>query len=71
MDADYYYANAVNIASGKGFTENFIWNYLENPKGITHPSFTYWMPLTSIISSVALFLTKNLSFTVSRIPFFL
>jgi len=69
MDADYYYANAVNIASGKGFNENFVWNYLDNPKGIPHPAFTYWMPLASLVSSTAIFVTGNLSFPVSRIPF--
>ena len=71
MDADYYYANAVNIANGNGFNELFVWNYLDNPKGIPHPSFTYWMPLPSLISSTALFLSDNLSFPVSRIPYFL
>ncbi len=71
MDADYYYANAVHFASGKGFNEDFVWNYLDDPKGIPHPSFTYWMPLASLVSSAALFLTGNLSFPVSRIPFFL
>jgi hypothetical protein len=71
MDADYYYANAVNIASGKGFKENFVWNYLDNPKGIPHPSFTYWMPLASLVSSLGLVLTGDLSFPISKIPFFL
>lgn len=71
MDADYYYANAVNIANGKGLNESFLWNYLDDPTGIPHSSFTYWMPLASLVSSVALFLAGNSSFSVSRIPFFL
>jgi hypothetical protein len=71
MDADYYYANAVNIATGKGFNEDFIWNYLDNPKGIPHPSFTYWMPLASVVSSLSLILTGDLRFPISRIPFLL
>lgn len=71
MDADYYYANSINIANGKGFIENFVWNYLDNPNGIPHPSFSYWMPLASIVSSTAIFLSGNTSFQVSRIPFFL
>ena len=48
MDADYYYAVGLRIANGYGFSEPFIWNYLDNPAGIPHPSNAYWMPLTSL-----------------------
>jgi hypothetical protein len=48
MDADYYYIVGLRIANGFGFSEPFIWNYLDNPASIPHPSNAYWMPLTSL-----------------------
>lgn len=49
MDAYYYYHVAQNLAQGKGLVENLIWNYLEPPESIPHPSNLYWMPLTSLL----------------------
>ncbi len=49
MDAAYYYDIAENLASGRGFTENFIWNYLAQPSTLPQPSNAHWMPLTSIV----------------------
>jgi len=49
MDADYYYAIGLRIANGQGFSEPFLWNYLDNPSGLPHPSNAYWMPLTSLV----------------------
>ena len=46
MDADYYYATGLVLAEGQGFTEPFLWNYLDNPSGLPHPSHAYWMPMT-------------------------
>lgn len=48
MDADYYYTVGLRIVNGYGFSEPFIWNYLDKPASIPHPSNAYWMPLTSI-----------------------
>ncbi len=50
MDAAYSYVNALNLAAGYGFVENFVWNYLDNPAPPPHPSHLYWMPLTSILA---------------------
>ena len=50
MDAEYYYAGGLRLAGGDGFTEPFIWNYLDNPPGLPHPSHTYWMPLASLVA---------------------
>jgi hypothetical protein len=71
MDADYYFTTAREIASGNGFFQNFLWNYLDNPVGIPHPAFTYWMPLSSIIASIGLFITQSNEFVYARIPFVL
>jgi hypothetical protein len=71
MDADYYFGTAREIASGHGFIQNFLWNYLDNPASIPHPAFTYWMPLSSIITAVGLWLFRSNELIYSRIPFVL
>jgi hypothetical protein len=54
MDEAYSFINAVTLAEGRGFTEDFIWNYLNPPQTITHPGNLYWMPLSSLIAWVGL-----------------
>lgn len=51
MDDAYYYVNAINLAQGRGFVEDFVWNYLDQPDRPPQPSHLYWMPLTSILSA--------------------
>jgi len=69
MDADYYYASAIRLAAGQGFSEPFLWNYLDDPAGIPHPSHLYWMPLTSILAAGAMKLLGSTSFWTARMPF--
>jgi hypothetical protein len=71
MDADYYFGTAREIASGHGFVQNFLWNYLDNPASISHPAFTYWMPLSSIIAAMGLWFFRSNDLLYSRIPFVL
>jgi hypothetical protein len=67
MDADYYYSGAMQLANGKGFSEPFIWNYLDNPQGIPHPSHTYWMPLASILAAVGMIVAHSTNFLSARL----
>jgi hypothetical protein len=53
MDAEYYASIGAGIREGDGFNQNFLWNYLDDPTGIPHPSNTYWMPLASILSTIS------------------
>ncbi|MBI9035638.1 MAG: hypothetical protein JEZ03_14340, partial [Bacteroidales bacterium] len=69
MDGDYYYAIGLQLFEGKGFTEDFIWNFLDNPLEIPHPSNTYWMPLASIISFFGMKLFSSDSFIAARAVF--
>lgn len=66
-DAAYYFDVAKNLATGHGFTEDFIFIYLTPTKSVVHPSNFYWMPLTSIIIApfLALFGT---SWRIAEIP---
>jgi hypothetical protein len=69
MDAEYYYSGAQQLFRGNGFWEPFLWNYLDQPDGIPHPSHTYWMPLPSIISVGGMLLAGNDGFISARILF--
>lgn len=71
MDADYYFATAREIHSGHGFIQNFLWNYLDNPSGLPHPSFTYWMPLSALVSAFGLWIFQQDGLLFARLPFVL
>jgi 4-amino-4-deoxy-L-arabinose transferase-like glycosyltransferase len=51
MDAAYYAVGAVRLAQGGGLNEPFLWNYLDDPAGLPHPGFLYWMPLPSLLAA--------------------
>ncbi|HLW00569.1 MAG TPA: glycosyltransferase family 39 protein [Ktedonobacterales bacterium] len=67
IDAAYYYDVAKNIATGHGFTEDFILTYLTPAANVVHPSNLYWMPLASLII-VPFFLIFGVSWHVAQIP---
>lgn len=69
LDSDYYYAGGIQLATGKGFTEPYLWNYLDEPQSLPHPSHNYWMPLASIVAALGMWLTGQTTYEVARIPF--
>jgi hypothetical protein len=71
MDADYYMAGGLRLVQGHGFSEIILWNYLDDPAGLPHPSHSYWMPLASIIAAFGMWLTGQHDFFSARIPFIL
>jgi hypothetical protein len=71
MDADYYFAGGVQLAEGHGFTEPYLWNYLDDPAGLPHPSHTYWMPLASVVSALGMWISGQSTYTAGRLPFIL
>ena len=71
MDADYYYAGGMQLATGKGFNEPYLWNYLDDPQSLPHPSHTYWMPLASIVSAAGMRIAGNTGYEAGRITFIL
>ncbi len=70
MDASYAVHVAENLAHGRGFTEDVLWNYLDRPSGLPHPSNLYWMPLPSILIA-PFFVLLGDSYHVAQIPFIL
>lgn len=70
MDADYYLLTAQRLVQGFGFSENILWNYLDDPAGLPHPSHVYWMPLPSLLAALGLWLFGD-SFQAAQVPFIL
>jgi len=71
MDAEYYFSGGRQLASGQGFNEPFLWNYLDDPQGLPHPSHAYWMPLASILAAAGLVLGGTADFAAGRWIFIL
>jgi hypothetical protein len=70
MDAEYYYATAIELAEGQGFREPFVWNYLDDHAALPHPSHLYWMPLTSVLAAAGLSALGS-GFRSAQLPFVL
>ncbi|MDW8070540.1 MAG: glycosyltransferase family 39 protein [Anaerolineae bacterium] len=70
MDAAYSYAIALNLARGNGLNEPFLWNYLDDPSGLPHPSHLYWMPLPTLLAWLGVILGGQ-SYRAAQIPFVL
>ena len=71
LDSDYYFVGGLQLVEGKGFTEPFLWNYLDDPAGLPHPSYTYWLPLSSILAAISMFVTGQHTYAGARVIFIL
>jgi hypothetical protein len=71
LDSDYYFVGGLQLVEGNGFTEPFLWNYLDDPDGIPHPSHTYWYPLSSILAAISMFVTGQHTYVAARFIFIL
>lgn len=71
LDSDYYFAGGIQLVTGKGFTEPYLWNYLDGATSLPHPSHSYWMPLASIVSALGMWLTGQTTYPSARLFFFL
>ena len=69
MDADYYFAGGIQLANGKGFTAPYLWNYMDDPVSLPHPSHSYWMPLASIMAALGMTITGQNTWFAGRIFF--
>ena len=71
MDADYYYASGLRIATEKAFSESFLWNYLADPGELPQPAFTYWMPFAGVLSALGISVSGKVDFWAARLFFIL
>lgn len=69
LDSAYYFAGGIQLAEGRGFTEPYLWNYLDGTTSLPHPSHTYWMPLASILSAFGMWVAGQSTYAAARIPF--
>jgi hypothetical protein len=70
MDAAYSYDIALNLHMGAGLNEPFLWNYLDQPTGIPHPSHLYWMPLPTFLAAASMLLFGT-TYAAAQVPFVL
>ena len=66
VDAEYYFDGGINLAGGKGWKEPYLWNYLDNPDRLPHPAFSYWMPLSALISAAGIWINGSADFQSAR-----
>ena len=71
MDADYYLAGGVRLVGNHGFSEEILWNYLDDPQGIPHPSHAYWMPAASLLAAAGMKIFQTQQFFAAQIIFIL
>ncbi|HUF36886.1 MAG TPA: hypothetical protein VMN57_00030 [Anaerolineales bacterium] len=71
MDADYYLLGGRTLARGGGFSEDVLWNYLDDPAGLPHPSHAYWLPASSFVTAAALVFDPEGGFALARWAFVL
>ncbi len=71
MDESYYYLGGKNLYEGHGFNEEILWNFLDDPEGVPHPSHLYWMPFNSILAAGGMFLFRSTSYLAGSFFFIL
>ncbi|MBM3985259.1 MAG: hypothetical protein FJ296_06180, partial [Planctomycetes bacterium] len=53
-DVSFYFTVARNLAEGRGFVIDYIWNFWDHPQGLPTPSNTWWMPLPSLVCAAGM-----------------
>ncbi|MGE5139260.1 MAG: hypothetical protein ACM3JD_07360, partial [Rudaea sp.] len=70
MDASYTIQVARNLVGGMGLNDEVLWNYLDAPVSLPHPSNLYWLPLPALLTAAS-FLVFGISYRAAQIPFLL
>ncbi|HEY4721903.1 MAG TPA: glycosyltransferase family 39 protein, partial [Anaerolineae bacterium] len=70
MDAAYYTVGGQQLVQGFGFNDPYIWNYLDQPTALPHPSHLYWMPLPSILVAMSQSIF-GVNYRAAQLPFVL
>ena len=69
MDSEYYFLQAKNLVKNKSLDEPFIWNYLNDPASLPVKGNAFWMPLTSFLAAVGLFIFNTDQFFGAKVSF--
>lgn len=67
-DAYYHFNAAKRLATGLGLSDAYLWTYIGAPPVLPAPSHLYWMPLTSILAAISLWLTQSTSYAAAQAP---
>jgi 4-amino-4-deoxy-L-arabinose transferase-like glycosyltransferase len=70
MDAAYYVVGGQRLAQGFGFSDPYVWHYLDQPQALPHPSHLYWMPLPSMLVAISQVIF-GVNYRAAQIPFVL
>lgn len=70
MDASYAQHVGINLARGRGLTQDVVWNYLEEQTTLPQPSNLYWLPLPAMLAGGAMWVLGE-SYRAAQIPFIL
>lgn len=70
MDASYAQHVGANLARGRGFTQDVVWNYLEAQTTLPQASNLYWLPLPSALAGLSMSVF-GASFRAAQLPFIL
>jgi len=70
MDAAYYTVGGERLAQGYGFSDPYVWHYLDQPQTVPQPSHLYWMPLPSILVAASQ-LVFGVNYRAAQVPFVL
>ena len=70
MDAAYYTVGGQRLAQGYGFTDPYVWHYLDQPATLPQPSHLYWMPLPSLLVAASQ-LIFGVNYRAAQVPFVL
>ncbi len=71
IDAEYYFVTGKWLLNGWGFNQPFLWNYLDQPINLPHPSHAYWNPLASFVSMLGMAISGRADFGGARLGFLL
>lgn len=50
----YYAAVAENLVQGKGLVSDAVWSYATSPLVVPKPAFELWLPMSSLVSALAM-----------------
>src|SRR5689334_8480055 len=53
-DVSFYYTVAKNLAEGRGFVIDYVWNFWNDPRGFPTPANVWWMPLPSMVCALGM-----------------
>lgn len=65
-DVAAYYHVSKNLYAGRGFVQDFVADFLEEPQSVPTPSNTWWLPLPSIIAWIGMEIRGEDSYVAAK-----